>query len=303
MVKLKDWLYNLILLPKKIVFKKLFLTWQNLGFHITPVQYYEPIPDTRILKDSIWNKHSELVGIKLNSKSQLKLLSKFQTMYKKEYSQIPHDKTSSPLDYFIQNGGFESVDGEILYCMLRYFKPSQLFEIGSGYSSLLAKKALGKNLEDGRKTKYTIFDPYPTKLIKSNYKLKKIKAEDIPTKQFDQLGQNDILFIDSSHVVRIGGDVQFLILEVLPRIKKGTVVHFHDIFLPSNYLKDQVLKNYEFFSEQYLLQAFLTENENWEILLAASYLHLYHPKKLSAAFPSYDKNTTWPGSFWIRKIK
>lgn len=299
----KNRIYNLIIQIRKIFFKKLFLTWQTLGFHITPVQYYEPIPDTRTLNNTIWSKHSELVGINLNSKAQLKLLSKFKIMYKGEYSQIPLNKTPSSLDYFINNGGFESVDGETFYCMLRYLKPSKLFEIGSGNSTLLATKALRENLRLGHKTKYTVFDPYPGKLIKSNFKVTKKKVEEIPLELFGQLEENDILFIDSSHVIRIGGDVLFEILEILPRLKKGVIVHFHDIFLPSNYPKDQVLKNYEFFSEQFLLQAFLTNNESWEVLFAASFLHLYHPKKLAETFPSYDKNTTWPGSFWIRKVK
>lgn len=274
-----------------------------MGFHITSVHFYEPIPDTRTLKNSIWNKHSELAGINLNLKSQLDLLSKFSRLFKKEYTLIPLNKTESPMDYFINNGGFESVDGETFYCMLRYFKPSKLFEIGSGNSTLLATKALGENLRLGHKTKYTIFDPFPNKLIKSNRKVTKKKVEEIPLEQFGQLKENDILFIDSSHVVRIGGDVLFEILEVLLRLKKGVIVHFHDIFLPSNYPKDQVLKSYVFFSEQYLLQAFLTNNESYKVLFAASFLHLYHPEKLAAAFPTYDKNTTWPGSFWIKKIK
>lgn len=281
----------------------MFRFWQALGFHITSVHFYEPIPDTRTLKNSLWNKHFKLIGIKLNAKSQFELLSKFSRLYKNGYSQIPLNKTRSPKDYFINNGGFESVDGETFYCMLRHFKPSKLFEIGSGNSTLLATLALRENLKLGHKTKHTIFDPWPSKFIKSNFKIIQKKVEEIPLKQFAQLEENDILFIDSSHVIRIGGDVIFEILEVLPRLKKGVIVHFHDIFMPSNYPKVQVLKAYVFYSEQYLLQAFLTNNENYEVLFAASFLHLYHPKKLAAAFPSYNKNTTWPGSFWIRKIK
>ena len=300
---IKDRIYSIKTFTRQIFFKKLFPLWQALGLHITPVHFYEPIPDTRNLKNSIWNKHSELVGIKLNLKSQLELLSKFSHLYKKEYSKFPLNETPSPMDYYLNNGGFESVDAEIFYCMLRHFKPSTLFEIGSGNSTLLATGALGENLKLQHKTKYTVFDPYPNKLIKSNFKVTKKKVEEVPLKKFAQLEENDILFIDSSHVIRIGGDVLFEILEVLPRLKKGVIVHFHDIFLPSNYPKGLVLESLYFFSEQYLLQAFLTNNESYEVLFAASFLHLYHPKKLAAAFPSYDKNKTWPGSFWIRKIK
>jgi hypothetical protein len=117
------------------------------------------------------------------------------------------------------------------------------------------------------------------------------------------LEENDILFIDSSHVLKIGSDVQYEYLEILPRLNKGVIVHIHDIFLPAEYRKEWVLKDHIFWTEQYLLQAFLAFNDNFEILWAGSYMHLKHPDKLEVAFNSYRRNERWPGSFWIKKIR
>jgi hypothetical protein len=127
------------------------------------------------------------------------------------------------------------------------------------------------------------------------------KVQNVPVSKFGELKENDILFIDSSHILRIGSDVRYEYLEILPRLNKGVLVHAHDIFLPSEYPKEWVCKQYRFYTEQYLLQAFLAFNSAFEILWMGSYMHLKHPEKLERAFSSYDRNKVWPGSFWLRK--
>ena len=103
--------------------------------------------------------------------------------------------------------------------------------------------------------------------------------------------------------LKIGGDVQYEILEILPRLKTGVIIHLHDIFLPLEYPKEWVLRAYYFWTEQYLLQAFLSFNKNYEILFAASFMNLYHPHRLEHAFNSYMRDKVNPGSFWIQRIK
>jgi len=120
--------------------------------------------------------------------------------------------------------------------------------------------------------------------------------------EFGKLKENDILFIDSSHVLKIGSDVQYEYLDILPRLSKGVIVHVHDIFLPAEYPKEWVLKDYIFWTEQYLLQAFLAFNDSFEVLWAGHYMHLKYPNKLEDAF-SYKRDERLPGSFWMRKIK
>ena len=92
------------------------------------------------------------------------------------------------------------------------------------------------------------------------------------------------------------------LLEILPQLAVGVVVHLHDIFMPAEYPKNWVLKKKRFWSEQYLLQAFLAFNKDFEVLWGSSYMHLIHPEMLEAAFPSYRRDRWWPASFWIRRV-
>jgi hypothetical protein len=292
-----------------IVFKKLFTLWEKLGFHITRNHFYEPIPDTRMLKDDLWEKQSELVGININEESQINLLSVFSSKFKEEYESFPRSETSIPFQYYVNNSAFSSVDGEIYYCMIRHFKPKKIFEIGAGYSTYLAAHAILKNKEEDNayECELVAIDPYPNDVLKNGFpglsKLIPKRVQDIPLSEFKKLLENDILFIDSTHVLKIGSDVQYEYLEILPRLNKGVIVHVHDIFLPSEYPKEWVLKKYIFWNEQYLLQAFLTFNDSFEVLWAGSYMHLKHPDKLEEAFSSYKRDESWPGSFWMRRIK
>lgn len=138
-------IYNAVL---RRFLQKTFPFWQKLGFHITPNHYYQPIPDTRTLKDDLWQKQSELIGIDINEEAQLNLLSFFSSKFREEYESLPRNKTLVPHQYYVDNDGFTSVDGEILYCMIRHFKPKNIFEIGSGNSTYLSAQAILKNKED-----------------------------------------------------------------------------------------------------------------------------------------------------------
>ena len=132
----------------------------------------------------------------------------------------------------------------------------------------------------------------------------KRKVEDLDYDFFDQLGKNDILFIDSSHVLRTGNDVQYLYLEILPRLKEGVIVHIHDIFLPYEYPQQWVVENRVFWSEQYLLQAFLTLNPCFEVLFGNYFMTQNYAEEMGAVFshpPGYRQRNV-PDSFWIRRL-
>lgn len=119
---------------------------------------------------------------------------------------------------------------------------------------------------------------------------------------FKELGENDILFIDSSHVLKIGSDVQYEYNEILPRLNKGVLIHVHDIFLPLEYPETWVRQSHRFWTEQYLLQAFLAYNSAFKVLWAGHYMHWKYPDLLEKAFRTYNREITGPGSFWMRKI-
>lgn len=290
------------------IIKKSFPIWERLGFHITPNYFYEPIPDTRTLKDGLWLNQSELTGINIDEEIMNNLLSKFYSKFKDEYESFPRTKTSIPYQYYVNNRGFESVDGEIYYCMIRNFKPKRIIEVGAGNSTYLSAQALLKNQEEyGIVADLIAIEPYPNDILKKGFsgltKLIEGTVQNVDLSEFKKLKENDILFIDSSHVLKIGNDVQYEYLEILPRLNGGVIVHTHDIFLPAEYPKAWVLKDHLFWTEQYLLQAFLSFNSMFEILWGGSYMHLRHPEKLEEAFNSYNRTSVWPGSFWMKKHK
>jgi predicted O-methyltransferase YrrM len=193
--------------------------------------------------------------------------------------------------------------------MIRYFKPRRIYEIGSGYSTYLSAQAVRKNVEQDRsyQCELVAIEPYPNEILRGGFlglcRLIAKQVQDVTLSEFEKLEENDILFIDSSHVLKIASDVQYEYLDILPRLNKGVIVHFHDIFLPKEYPKEWVLQLRIFWTEQYLLQAFLAFNESFEILWAGSYMHFKQAAKLESAFNSYDRNKTLPGSFWMRRTK
>jgi Methyltransferase domain len=280
-------------------FHDIFPAWERHGFHVTPVHFYQPIPDTQSLSETLWNRPSELVGIDMNGPVQLDLLRTCFPKFQSEYEQFPTTLTEEPGHFYLNNDLFDGTDALVGYCMVRYFRPQLIVEIGSGFSSLLLGQAAAKN----NKSALICIEPFPQEFLKQGFpglhRLIEKKVEDIDLEFFSELHSGDVLFIDSSHTVKIGGDVNYLFLEVLPRLEPGVIVHIHDIFLPFEYRRDWVKEEFRFWSEQYLLQAFLAFNSEFEVLLANSYLNHYHQQDLKAAFPSLP---SWGGgSFWMRR--
>ena len=273
--------------------RELFLNWERHGFHVTPVHFYEPIPDTQSLPETLWSQPSELVGIDMNDSTQLELLRSHFAKLRDEYHNLPVEPPPG------QKRPFRGVDALVAYCMIRHFQPELIAEVGSGWSSLVLGQAAAKN----KNSALICIDPFPGDVLRKGFpglrSLMEKKIQDIDLEFFSQLGSGDVLFIDSSHTVKIGGDVNYLFLEVLPRLRPGVIVHVHDIFLPFDYRRDWVLDEFHFWTEQYILQAFLTFNSQFEVLLANSYLNHYHQQELKAAFPGLS---SWAGgSFWMRR--
>jgi predicted O-methyltransferase YrrM len=289
------------------VYNTLFNLFQKLGVHLTPVRYYSPIPDTRSLKDELWIQRSNMTGVRLDGDKQMTLLRDFSREYKGEYSQLPFHPTNVPHEHYLAYRRFGSCDGEVLYCMIRKFKPARIIEIGSGNTTYLMAQALLRNREEtGRDFQLTAFDPYPNNVVQAGFpglsKCIKAGVEDVPLSAFAELDANDVLFIDSSHALRIGGDVQYEYREIIPSLRTGVLVHSHDIYLPAEYPKKLVMERKIFWGEQYLLQAFLAFNDSFSVEWAGSYMHLKHPEELEAAFPSYVRDYCWPSSFWMRRV-
>lgn len=312
---IKDLVARLIALalPARIMRdKRYYRLWERRGWHAAPVHFYEPLPDLGALGDRPWRERSALRGIDLREGEQLRLLTEFAAAYRSEYEKFPRLKPAAepgrPARFYLDQDRFRCADAEILYCTIRRMKPQRMIEVGAGLSTLLSAEALATNRTlDGIEGSLTSIDPFPDPELKPSLiavsRLIEKPVQEVSLSEFEALDSGDILFIDSTHVVAIGSDVLFEILEILPRLRKGVVVHFHDIFLPEEYPKKWVTEDHLFWSEQYLLQAFLAFNESFEVLWAGSFMHLNHAKELEAAFPSYRSDAAWPGSFWIRKVR
>jgi hypothetical protein len=279
---------------------------ERMGIHIVPNHFYEPVPDTREIPEGFWEHPSELVGIDLDEASQLALLGEFRRNYKTEYDQLS-DPRWAPAGFSLPNRTFSSVDAEILYCMIRQFKPNAVIEIGSGNSTLLSADAILKNgRETGSVASLVAIEPYPGEILEKGFpgltKVIKAPVQSVPLKEFEMLRENDILFIDSSHVLKTASDVQYEYLEIVPRLKEGVIIHFHDIFLPFSYPRSWVVNELRFWNEQYVLQALLAFNRSFRILWAGNYMNHKHPLALQQAFGCYSVHGTVPGSFWIRRV-
>ena len=286
-------------------YRKAFPLLERLGVHVTPLHYTQPIPDTRSLTPRAW-RESATAGIDLREESQVALLEEFVRDYRAEYDRFPEEPDGDPAHYYLSNTQFGSVDAEIYHCMIRRFKPRRIFEIGSGFSTMISSGAARKNDQAGGVTELVAFEPYPHAVLRGGLpgltKLVVARAQDIAIDTFRQLEPNDVLFIDSSHVIQIGSDVEYLFLEVLPQLRPGVLVHVHDIFLPAQYPKEWVLEKFIFWNEQYLLQAFLAFNDSFKTVWAGRFMSLRHPDLLARGFTSYRPGTA-PGSYWIQRVK
>ena len=290
------------------MFRQIFPLWERHGFHVTPVHFYQPIPDTRSLPESLWRRPSELVGIDMNQQAQLNLLRTF-SKFRDEFQRFPIAPPIGDERFYLGNRLFDGVDALVAYCMVRHFQPRLIIEVGSGFSSLALGEAASKN----GCTSIICIEPFPRDFLRKGFPglqtLIEKNVQEIDPEFFSKLQSGDILFIDSSHTVKIGGDVNYLFLEILPRLKPGVIVHVHDIFLPFEYRRDWVMDEFRFWSEQYLLQAFLSFNSEFEVMMANRYLAHKYMDNLKAAFavladlqPGRPSSVRWDGgSFWMRR--
>jgi predicted O-methyltransferase YrrM len=281
-----------------------FPFWERHGLHVVRATYDSPIPDCRSLDESIWRTESEMVGIDLRIEDQKRLLAEIGERYGGEYGAFPRRADGAGDAFYLENGAFGSVDAELLYGILRRFRPRKVIEVGCGFSTRCAAMALLANeRESGVRAELTTVDPYAPDVASIAGVTRHLpeRVEKVSLAELTDLDDGDVLFIDSPHVVTAGGAVQRLFLEVLPRLRPGVLVHVHDIFLPAEYPRSWLVEERRFYNEQYLLAAFLMFNTRFRVLWAGHLMHLRHPELLRSAIPSYDPSRDRPGSFWMRR--
>ena len=207
-------------------------------------------------------------------------------------------------DYYLNNPAYGPGDADLYYLMVRNLQPKKIIEIGSGFSTMVGLMAIEKNNKSGISTSITCIEPYEIKWLDTtkNIELIRKKVEDIPVEFFKQLQENDLLFIDSSHIIRPENDVLFEYLEILPALNKGVIIHIHDIFSPRHYRADWLQKDLRLWNEQYLLEAFLYYNDSFEIIYSLNYLKTNHFRATQQTLTNLSVQDQ-PASIWLRKIK
>lgn len=310
-LRVVDWLIVVPLIPAAALLKLV----RRAGLHRMPVaqaalrwvgvlpvrnHYYEPWVDARML-DRPLDRDRELPGIDLAPAAQMVLLKSLT--YAEELHDL-EDPPGTPQGYRFGNRMFEQGDSELLYSMIRAGKPSRIYEIGSGNSTLVARKAVAANRREdkGYSCEHLCVEPYEAAwLEKTGIQIVRERAEKLGTDFFAELDDGDLLFIDSSHIIRPQGDVLFEFLELLPSLNPGVLVHVHDIFTPRDYPKEWVLDVQRLWNEQYLLEAFLSHNSQWSVVAAANYLKHHHFEAFQAACPNLRSHHE-PGSMYIRRV-
>lgn len=256
----------------------------RIGVFPVANHYYEPLIDFQLLRHPL-HQHRSLPGIDLNVHAQLELLKQFR--YSSELQKFSTVR-SSELTYAFDNGFFDAGDAEFWYNLIRLRKPRRIIEIGSGNSTLLAIEAIRANHREDPSClcEHTCIEPYEMPwLERSGVLLRRQRVEDVDPALFKTLQANDILFIDSSHVIRPQGDVLCEFLQILPALNPGVIVHVHDIFTPRDYPQNWVVDKVRMWNEQYLMEALLSGSRSWKILALVNYLRHDHFNALQAACP------------------
>lgn len=262
--------------------------------------YYEPLIDFSLLTRPL-DQPRDLPGLDLNVSEQLKLLKSFE--FGEELRVFTGPKRNE-LTYSFANGMFPSGDAEFLYNLIRLKKPKRVIEIGSGNSTLLVIEAIRKNRisQSEYACEHICIEPYENPwLERTPVTVRREVVEAVDKSVFQQLESGDLLFIDSSHVIRPQGDVLCEFLEILPILKKGVIVHIHDIFTPRDYPKAWIVDKVHLWNEQYLMEALLSGNPHWKIIGAVNFLYRDHYEQLRAACPFLTPDRE-PASFYIEKV-
>jgi hypothetical protein len=275
-------------------------------YEVPPGHFYSPLPalddisrrsDALFVADAVTGD-----DLDLNEAAQLELLDQMAKLV----PEFSWSEGSAPDHRFrLGNTSFEVGDAFALYALMRISRPRRVIEVGSGHSSALMLDVNERFLE--RRCRFVFIEPYPDRLLSvlrpgdhEVHELIRAPVQSVPLDCFRELGRDDILFIDSSHVCKVGSDVNYLVFEVLPALADGVLVHIHDIGWPFEYPREWVLKG-RCWNEAYLIRAFLQYNEAFEIVLFNAFVAIRHPETVAARLPLSLANPG--GSLWLRRVK
>lgn len=295
------------------LFRSLMKAVNALGLNVARTRdFYSPLPVIGALERHAqrWKRPSALAGVDYDLEAMKARLTSLLAAHGEEWAAHPSYAATKRSLY---GPGFTEVDAQLLYLMVRAEKPRRVIEVGSGLSSYYLHLAGVENAKGGRPLHLTSIDPFPFAGLARLAEIEVVPREvqDVDFATFGRLGAGDLLFIDSTHVVKIDGDVPYLFLEVIPRLAPGVLVHVHDVHFPWNvpYPPDRYVLEPRwptYWTEAMLLQAFLAFNRDFEIVLSAPLLRHHDEAFLQAAIPGYrpveaDDFDTHFGSLWMRR--
>jgi len=274
----------------KLILRRVFELGQRAGVDVLPRHFYSSVPDIRQLRASqAWRQPRTMVGVAgLDIDSQTKFL--------RELLSAPVQERLRKRDVYRwaceQNGatGYGPTEAALLYAFVATQRPGRVVQVGAGVATAVILAAADDVDLD---VAVTCVDPYPTGLLhrlaaEGRIDLVEKRAQDVALETFTGLTVGDLLFVDSTHTVKADSEVNRIILEVLPRLAPGVVVHFHDIWFPYDYPRDLLDETLFFWTESVLLHAYLADNPRVRVLMAASMLHYEAPDEMAALIPRYQ---------------
>ncbi|MDB6023342.1 MAG: hypothetical protein JWQ04_3199 [Pedosphaera sp.] len=273
----------------------------QIKFHVTPYHYSCALADTDEVDVRGLDTKRVIPGFPEDLSAFFPLIAQLKP-FAAELHSLPRTKSENATFWF-DNGGYGDFDAITLYAMVRHLKPKRIIEIGSGFSSRLITFAALKNAAEGFKPECMFIEPFPSPALLSfqlSGPLVVKKAQEIPLSEFSNLQSGDILFIDSSHVMKAQSDLCYIFQQILPRVSKGGYLHFHDIFTPYDYPAEWILKHKRSWNEQYVIETLLANGSNFQTILPVHGLWRDHLDKLKELLPSGHICSV---ALWLRKIQ
>jgi len=280
---------------------------RHCGYTVVADYFYQPIPNPQEVL-LYHDRERPLTSIAWDLGRQVEFVNALLTRYRGEFN---IRDVLSACGYNEARSGIVCGDAEVLYSLIRARNPQTIIEIGAGGSTQIMAAALKINYaEHGGRTKLISIDPYPQDFLRrfeietqdfANFELVTERAQDVDLGIFHGLKDNDLLFVDSSHVFKQGSDVEFAFLQVYPKLRKGVIVHIHDIFFPFDYPVEWNSKECWFWNEQYFLETFLQFNSKFQILASLSMISRFASDVFARNVHSYHVNAR-PASFWMEAI-
>jgi predicted O-methyltransferase YrrM len=287
-------------------FKKVYNAYRDSGCFL-PGHYYSTIPSLDYIEknqERIFSNEN-INNIRLRLDEQYQLLEELKNYYHTIPYQFNYPKANH-FRYKSEGAFYRFSDVIFLSCIMRHFKPKRIIEIGSGHSSAVMLDTNEMFFQN--EIKLTFIEPYPQDRLNSVLRKEDEQVasliqgfvQDVTLDVFQQLEDNDILFVDSSHVSKAGSDVNYIIFDILPALKPGVLIHFHDIFFPFELPKQLILARF-FWNENYLLRAFLMNNDDFDIVLFNTLLQRKNRAWFEKWMPACLIESENTGAIWIRK--